>query len=144
MMRLLDLPPLWLLAFLLLTWTVPVPLPWGSAFWPGVALLVVAAALTVAALVEFARARTTVIPHRAPDALITSGVFRWTRNPIYLADLLVLLGLSLIWGRLAGLLLLPALWAVLELRFIRPEEARLYEAFPDYFKAYAKTVRRWI
>ncbi len=107
-------------------------------------MLVVAAALTLAALVEFARARTTVIPHRAPVALISSGIFRWTRNPIYLADLLVLLGLSLIWGRLAGLLLLPAFWAVLELRFILPEEARLYEAFPDEFKAYSKTVRRWI
>lgn len=143
-MRFIDLPPLWLLLCLVLTWIVPVPLPWGGAFWPGIVLLVAAAALMLAALVEFARARTTVIPHRVPDVLITSGVFRWTRNPIYLADLLILLGLSLIWGRLAGVLLLPALWAVLELRFVLPEEARLQTAFPDAFEAYAKTTRRWI
>ena len=143
-MRLIDLPPLWLLAFLVPTWAVPVSLPWGGAFWPGVFLLVVAAALTVAALVEFARARTTVIPHQVPNALLTGGVFRWTRNPIYLADLLVLLGLSLIWGQLVGLLLLPVLWVVLERRFILPEEARLRAAFPEAFEDYAKTTRRWI
>ena len=99
--------------------------------------------LTVAALVEFARSKTTVIPHLDPTALITGGVFRWTRNPIYLADALILAGFALIWGKVLGLILVPALALLLDRRFIRGEEARLSTAFGEAFAAYAAQTRRW-
>ncbi len=142
-MRMIDLPPLWLLACLVLTWISPWGLPWGAAFWPGIVILGAAALLTIAALAEFARARTTVIPHQTPGALIKSGIFRWTRNPIYLADVLILLGFALIWGKLLGLLLVPGLAVLLERRFIRPEEDRLRSKFGDAFEAYSSATRRW-
>lgn len=143
-MKFVDLPPIWLLGALILVWMSPWSLPWGPAFWPGLALLVLAAALTIAALREFMRARTTVIPHLNPDALITGGIFRWTRNPIYVADLLILVGLTLIWGKLLGLVLaLPLAW-LLQKRFILGEEARLRAAFGDAFEAYAAKTRRWL
>ncbi|MGR3512612.1 MAG: methyltransferase family protein [Paracoccaceae bacterium] len=143
-MRFLDLPPLWLLAALIVMWVVPVSLPGGTAVGAGVLCLVAAAALTLAALREFRRAKTTVIPHLAPSALITSGIFRWTRNPIYLADVLILAGLTLIWGSLPGLILTPALAVLLDRRFIRPEEERLRTAFGPAFDRYAATTRRWL
>ena len=143
-MKYLDLPPIWLVAALLLTWLSPWAVPAGPAFWPGAALLALATGLTAAAIVEFARARTTVIPHREPVALITSGIFRWTRNPIYLADVLILAGFALISGRLLGLVLVPALVVLLERRFIRGEEARLRSAFGERFEAYAAKTRRWL
>jgi protein-S-isoprenylcysteine O-methyltransferase Ste14 len=143
-MTYLDLPPIWLVLCLMLARLVPLGLPWGAAFWPGAVLLMLAVLLVLAALHAFFRARTTVIPHQQPSALITSGVFRLTRNPIYLADVLILLGLSLIWGSLLGLLLVPALFVLLERRFILAEEARLMAAFPDAFAAYCKATRRWV
>lgn len=143
-MRFLDLPPIWLAGALALTWVSPWGLPWGTTFWPGIILLVVAAGLTLAALREFARARTTIIPHLQPAALITSGVFRWTRNPIYVADVLILAGLALIWGKIFGLVLVPVLVILLERRFIRGEEARLSAAFGPAFDAYAARTRRWL
>ncbi len=107
-------------------------------------LLALAAVLTLAALVRFLAARTTFVPRRKPDALITSGVFRLTRNPIYLADLLVLAGFALFWGKALGLLLLPVLFLVLKYRFILGEEARLRAVFGPEFEAYAARTRRWL
>ncbi|MEM9426080.1 MAG: isoprenylcysteine carboxylmethyltransferase family protein [Pseudomonadota bacterium] len=143
-MKYLDLPPIWLLGALILTRISPWGLPWGAAFWPGVILLSLAAGLVAAALWEFARARTTPIPHQHPSALIDSGIFRWTRNPIYLADILILAGFTLVWAKMLGLVLLPILVALLDRRFIRTEEARLTAAFGDAFEAYAARTRRWL
>lgn len=143
-MKWVDLPPVWLFLTLVLTWMSPWQLPWGAAFWPGAILLAVAAVLLAAALVEFLKARTTFIPREAPSALITSGIFRLTRNPIYLADGLILAGFALIWGKVLGLILvLPLLWLI-DQRFVRGEEARLRDAFGDAFEAYARRTRRWI
>lgn len=143
-MRMIDLPPVWLCLCLVAVWLSPWTAPWGALFWPGMLCLAIAAGLTAAAALAFARARTTIIPHRVPSALVTGGVFRVSRNPIYLADLLILLGVSLIWGKLLGFLLLPVLAIVLEWRFIRPEESRMSDAFGAEFDAYSKRTRRWI
>ncbi len=143
-MRWIDLPPFWLLVCLALVWLSPWALPWGASFWLGLPFLLAGAALTIAALVEFRRARTTVIPRQDPNALITGGVFRFSRNPIYLADVLVLLGFALIWGRVLGIVLVPIFVILLERRFIRGEEARLQDAFGEKFTAYAGQTRRWI
>lgn len=103
-----------------------------------------AAGLVVAAVLEFSRARTTTIPREAPSALITTGIFRHSRNPIYLADLLVLFGVSLIWGSVPGLVLVPVLGWLLQARFIRGEEERLAAAFGTEFETYRSATRRWI
>ena len=142
-MKLIDYPPAWLVAALIVAWFWRWPAAWSGSFWPGVLCLVVAAALMIAALREFSRARTTIVPRQLPSALVTGGVFRFSRNPIYLADLLVLGGFSLIWGSLPGLVLVPALGWLLQARFIAGEEARLSEAFGQQFVAYCSTTRRW-
>jgi protein-S-isoprenylcysteine O-methyltransferase Ste14 len=141
-MKYLDLPPFWLLACVFIAWNFQGPLP--SLFWSGVVLLIVASWIIIAALAAFRRAKTTVVPHQQPSALITDGVFRWSRNPIYLADVMILLGVSLIWGSLIGLVLTITLTLVLDRRFIQPEEARLAQAFGDEFEVYRGLVRKWI
>lgn len=143
-MKWLDLPPFWLLGCLVLTWLSPWSLPSGPLFWPGLICLILAGVLTAAALMEFRRQRTTPIPHMTPSAMITGGVFRLTRNPIYLADMLILLGFTLIWGKLLGFLLMPVLFVVLERRFIVAEERRLRREFPDAFAEYTQRTRRWL
>ena len=140
----LDLPPIWLVGALCLVWLSPWPLIGAAGFWPGIGLLAIAAVLTAGALLEFGRAKTTVIPHQNPSALISGGIFRFTRNPIYLADVLILLGFSLIWSKLLGLILVLPFVLLLQRRFILPEEARLKEAFGSEFEQYTTRTRRWL
>ena len=111
---------------------------------PGWICIGLAAVLVVLAVLAFLQARTTIIPRHAPSALITHGVFQWTRNPIYLADVLFLLGASLLWGSVVGLILVPVFAVFLDRRFIRAEEAVLRQAFGDAFDTYAVRVRRWL
>ncbi|TVP99231.1 MAG: isoprenylcysteine carboxylmethyltransferase family protein [Roseinatronobacter sp.] len=147
-MRYLDYPPVWLLAALGVVWleTVAVPPLLGQPIVRGIGTLV---ALTGALLFglagwSFLRARSTIIPHQTPQHLITTGVFRLSRNPIYLADVLILVGLSLRWGAVGGLLLAPLLVWVLRVRFIEPEEARILDQFGDDARAYFARTRRWL
>lgn len=139
-----DLPPLWLLGCLFLTWLSPSTSFLAKSFELGLGLLILAGGLVFFALLEFAKARTTVIPRQSPNALITSGVFRFSRNPIYLADVLVLMGFSLIWAKPLGLLLVPLFFVLLDRRFIRGEEQKLRAAFPDAFDDYVSMTRRWL
>ena len=143
-MRWIDLPPFWLLLCVVLTWASPWVVPWGSTFFGGLLFFAARTLLTLAALLEFRRSATTVVPRKAPSALITGGIFRWSRNPIYLADIFILLAFALIWGKLLGFFLAPVLGVFLDRRFIRGEEARLRVAFGDAFDRYAETTRRWI
>lgn len=146
-MRALDLPPIWLLAALAFVWleTRLVPGLAGFALLEGLgnALCLVAIALFFAAGLAFLRHRTTIIPHQAPSALITSGIFAVSRNPIYLADVILLVGLSLRWGAISGLVLAPVLVWVLRLRFIEAEEARLRAGFGAEADAYFARTARW-
>lgn len=146
-MRALDYPPVWLAGFLALAWVqdrlVPMGEP-GAFLWPGTLLALAGLALMAAALPEFVRRRTTIVPHRIPSALITGGVYRFTRNPIYLGDALLLVGLVLRWGAWPSLILVPAFVAVITVRFILPEEARLRAAFGKAFDDWCARTRRWI
>jgi protein-S-isoprenylcysteine O-methyltransferase Ste14 len=143
----LDYPPVWLALLLALAWMLSQWLPGGFGgygFWPGWALIAVGFGLMGLAAGAMRAARTTIIPHEPPSALVTGGIFSRTRNPIYLGDLLILLGAVLIWDAAAALILVPVLAAVLHHRFILPEEARLRAVFGGAFERYAARVRRWI
>jgi protein-S-isoprenylcysteine O-methyltransferase Ste14 len=106
-------------------------------FWLGLGILGLAA-------LSFLRARSTIVPHRVPSRLITTGLYRLSRNPIYLADVLILAGLALSWGSALGLILVPALCQVLTHRFIQPEEARLRDTFGPEAEQYFASTRRWL
>ncbi|MFN6979725.1 MAG: methyltransferase family protein [Gemmobacter sp.] len=143
----LDYPPVWLAGFIAVAWVQAGVLPLGGpgiAYWPGTLLVLAGAALMLAAVRRFVRARTTIVPHETPRALITAGVYRLSRNPIYLGDVLVLAGLCLRWGAWPSLLLVPVFVAVITRRFILPEEARLRATFGAAYEDWASRVRRWI
>ncbi len=146
LLRAIDLPPLWLGLFAAAGYGIgrlwPIALPAGGAVGRGlVALGVVLMCLAAAQMVA---RHTTFIPRRDPTALVTSGAFALSRNPIYLADALVLAGV-LIWsGSALALPLVPAFMAFITQRFILGEEARIAAHFgPDYADYCART-RRWL
>lgn len=148
MLRMIDLPPVWLAGFAVIAWAVAMPVFEGAAaqalFRAGVAVGLAGALLMALAAWRMWRARTTIIPREAPSQLVTGGVFAWSRNPIYLGDLLILAGLSLIWQSWLGLALVPVLGRVLSVRFIRGEEARLRAGFGAEAEAWMARVRRWL
>jgi protein-S-isoprenylcysteine O-methyltransferase Ste14 len=76
--------------------------------------------------------------------LVQSGIFSRTRNPIYLGDTLVLVGLILNWNAVLALPLVPIFVWVIERRFIIPEENRLRRKFRAEFARYSQKVRRWV
>jgi len=141
-----DLPPVWLAGFAVAAWAIGrwLPTPVAGAPAVGVVLILAGIALMGAAALQMWAIRTTVIPRRDPSAMATGGVFRLSRNPIYLADGVVLLGLILWWSALMALPLIPVFVMVITRRFILGEEARLRDRFGAQFDQFAARTRRWL
>jgi protein-S-isoprenylcysteine O-methyltransferase Ste14 len=115
--------------------------PWNLLGIIGVALGV---ALVAPSVWSLKRHGTTVKPLRKPKVLVTTGVFRISRNPIYLGFVLVLLGTVVLLGSLTPWLLAVAVAVFLHAVFVRFEETRLEEVFGEAWAAYKRKVRRWL
>lgn len=111
-----------------------------------VALVLLAGVVGIAGVRAFARARTTVNPlqPQAASRLVTGGIYRRSRNPMYLALLLALLGWGAWLGNAVALLLIPLFVLAMNRLQIRPEERALESLFGEEFRSYASKVRRWI
>lgn len=92
----------------------------------------------------FKKNKTTVKPHLKPSTLITSGVFRVSRNPLYLGMLLILLGASICVGSLTAFISPILFFLISELDFIPWEESVMEDAFGEPYLEYKKRVGRWI
>jgi len=141
-----NLPPVWLALFIAAAWGIArISAPLGDFLvWPGWTLIVAAIALAVWSAVAFRRARTTIVPHQPPSALVETGPYRWSRNPIYLADLVILAGAALILGAPLALILLVPFHQVLLRLFILPEEAVLTRELGQPYMDFMARVRRWV
>lgn len=148
MLKVLDLPPFWLLGALVLTWflgwLVPIGLFGGVGKILGPLLALAGAGLLAAAVVQMVSRRTTVIPRRTPSVLVTHGVFRFSRNPIYLGDAMILLGAILWWDVPVALLVFAAFILMIQRRFILPEEAVLRRDFAAAFAEWSAQTNRWV
>ena len=140
------MPPVWLLGALCVAWASQDFGPRLGAWAPaaGVLLVLAGLALIVVAALEFRRAKTTLIPGEEPSALVTSGIFRYSRNPIYLGDALILAGAVCYWQSVLGLILVPVFAWIIRTRFIAKEERLLTETYPTEFEAYRAGTRRWL
>ena len=90
------------------------------------------------------RHRTPFNPDRPVSTLVTNGVFRFSRNPMYLSLLLLQLAVAALYNAGWVLAFVPVLFLLLHLFAIRPEEAYLEDKFGDTYRNYRKAVRRWI
>jgi protein-S-isoprenylcysteine O-methyltransferase Ste14 len=148
----LKIPPL-ILAILLgiATWLLARAVPALTFDMPAQAVVAIVlaasgAAFVIAAVLQFRRAGTTVDP-RTPDAtrqVVTTGVYRLTRNPMYLGFVLLLTGGGVYLGNLLALLLVPAFVVYLNRFQIRPEERALLQHFGPPYAEYLRSVRRWL
>lgn len=130
-------------------WLVSSTLP-AFAFAPlrvmAVGLGLIGIVITGLALLSFWRAHTTVNPMKPSSAssLVTSGIYRFTRNPMYLGMLLLLIGWALYVANVLAFLFLPAFILYMNHFQIEPEERALTALFGREFLEYAFRVRRWI
>lgn len=98
------------------------------------------------ALYQFKLFKTTINPIKpeAASTLVTSGIFRFSRNPMYLGMLLLILSLWIKTGAITGFIVVPCYIAYLNYFQIAPEERVMKALFTDSYIAYCQQVRRWI
>jgi protein-S-isoprenylcysteine O-methyltransferase Ste14 len=94
----------------------------------------------------FRQANTTVDPSRPEKAstIVDSGIYRYSRNPMYLAFLFVVLALAIYLQNIAGFLIIPVFVGYLTRFQIIPEERMLLTLFAQDYKRYCNKVRRWL
>ncbi len=133
---------MWGLAQLFSSWNVA--LPWRREL--AAALVAVGAVIDGVSVLAFFRAKTTInplTPERA-QALVATGMFRFSRNPMYLGMLLMLCGWAVFLGQPLALLPIMLFVWLITVWQIKPEEAALEATFGASYRDYCSRVRRWV
>jgi protein-S-isoprenylcysteine O-methyltransferase Ste14 len=118
-----------------------IPIPWMA-----IGLLPLASGIVINLIADkaFHLANTTVKPFQESTSLITDGVFRYSRNPMYLGFLLILIGIAILFGSLSPWIIVPIFAILMDKGFIRPEEHMLEARFGQSWREYKARVRRWL
>ncbi len=143
------IPPVYLLltlaAMLALHFKLPIvqliQAPYSLAGW---VLVVAGLAISATASSAFRRVGTPVVPFERSTVLVTDGLFRYTRNPMYLGLVILLLGIAIALGSLGALLPIPVFVWIIQKWFIEGEERFLTEIFGEQYLTYQRRVRRWL
>ena len=143
------MPPTWMLIAMLtmLALHFLIPLAWIiPPFWNLTGLILIASGLilNLSADKAFHQVHTTVKPFEESSNLVTNGVFRISRNPMYLGFTLILTGIAILLRTLSPYLVIFAFVAVIDKTFVRVEEQMLAEKFGASWKQYQSTTRRWL
>ena len=144
-------PPVLAVSLAFLIWVTSRTLP---PLWPpgaigsylALVLAVGGTAIDMSAKRLFLRARTTVNPltPEAAAVMVRGGVYRWSRNPMYVGRAMQLLAISIYLASWVGLIGVVLFAAYLDRFQIRAEERALAARFPDEYPAYKATTRRWM
>ena len=124
----------------------PLEVPFGIRAGFALALLVVGQGIAISGVVSFRRAKTTVNPIKIASAssLVSSGVFQYTRNPMYLGMAITLVGWAAYLASWLALLAVPLFVLYIDRFQIAPEERVMASLFGADYAAYKEKVRRWI
>jgi protein-S-isoprenylcysteine O-methyltransferase Ste14 len=112
--------------------------------WVGYPVVLIGLVLAFSAMRQFDKAGTTVDPHGSVSALVTDGSYRFSRNPIYIGLVAIMIGIPLIFGSLWGLILTPLFILLLNHFVIQHEEAYLERKFGDNYISFKSRVKRWL
>lgn len=144
-------PPLIYAAFFLLSLWMQNLLPLNSAAFhgtitkmAGVLMIALYLLFFIPALRRFILSKNTLITVRPANSLQTSGIYSFTRNPMYVSLVCLYCGLAMFFGNWWTFILLPLLVIVVQLYVIKKEEQYLQQAFGSSYYEYKRKVRRWI
>lgn len=116
--------------------------PPGS--YAGSLLLATGVAMIIWSRRTFQAAGTPIVPFTESTALICHGLYCWSRNPMYLGTVLLLAGVAILLGSFAPIVVVIVVFAILQEGFIRREERLMDETFGERYRAYRRSVRRWL
>ncbi len=143
------LPPVWFFLSIIVMIGLHFWLPVKQLLFPPLTYLGMVAIATGIGMVLFCaylfrQKDTTIKPFQESSYLVKEGIFNYSRNPIYLGMITVLIGLWILEGSLTPLFIIPVFtWLIQEL-FIKQEEKMLLDKFGESYQEYKATVRRWI
>lgn len=147
--RVLVPPPLLYVAALAATlglralWPAPI-LDHPAHSWAGIGLLTAGLVFNAWGAVWLMRRRTPINPYKPTEALVTSGPFAISRNPLYVGLTVIFLGIVLLLDTFWGLAVLPPMLAMLHYGVVRREERYLERLFGDDYRRYRARVRRYL
>jgi protein-S-isoprenylcysteine O-methyltransferase Ste14 len=142
-------PPVLLLIHIfeafILQWLFPLPFAFPRVLiWIGYALILIGLGVPFLAVSQLMKAYTTFDPHGSVTEIVTSGPYRFSRNPIYLGFVCLLIGFSFLFRSYWGLILSPLLVVVINILVIKHEEVYLEKKFGAVYTSYKSRVRRWL
>ncbi|GAA5522840.1 isoprenylcysteine carboxylmethyltransferase family protein [Aliifodinibius salicampi] len=116
------------------------------SWWVSVFCFAAGGMIGVVGLIQFYRKSTSINPHKPDSAssLVDSGIYRFSRNPMYLALLLILISYGIYLGNMLAILILPLFVLYMNYFQIIPEEKVLHKKFGEEFEKYRSKVHRWI
>ena len=143
------IPPAYLLTSLLLMFVLdryfPVKNIVTSTFnYSGIFIGLCGITLTANGALSFKRAGTAIKPFETSTILVTDKLYRFTRNPMYLGMVLILIGMAIYLGSLTPYLVVPVFFLIMQECFIKHEEPFLENIFGEEYLDYKTRVRRWI
>lgn len=112
--------------------------------WSGFFLIAAGLLLAFRCRAQFLRNRTTMSPYESPVVLVTTGPFRMSRNPAYLAMATILFGSAVVMGTLVPFVFPVLFIVIIGVLFIPDEERKLEEVFGEEYREYTRKVRRWV
>lgn len=110
----------------------------------GKAFIVAGAGIMIWAALIFRKKGTTINPRGTPSVLVTDGPFRFTRNPMYLGTVFIMLGIAFLSGEISFYIVPMAYVIIINTFFIRREEKILESVAGDTYTSYKTRVRRWL
>lgn len=143
------LPPVWFLLSIASMFALHLFLPVKQLLFPpitysGIGAIALGITTILFCAYLFKRNNTAIVPFRESSYLIRKGIFGFSRNPIYLGMIVVLIGLWIYLGSLTPIFVVPLFsWLIQEV-FIKEEERMLEDKFGEDYLEYKATVRRWI
>ncbi len=144
-------PPLFFASIFLLSFPLQKWMPVSRSFFQtgavriaGIIFIIASMIIGGTAVLQFFKTRNTVVTVKPANSLQTSGIYSFSRNPMYLSQMSLYTGLALLYGNWWTLILIPVVVITITLLVIKPEERYLERAFGDSYGEYKKKVRRWM
>ena len=140
------IPPVILLASIvlqiILLFSFPISVDLSSLL--GLILILSGISLVFVSFRFMKKMKTTFIPDGTPEVLISSGPFKFSRNPIYLGMLTILVGVAFLMSSLSAIIIAFVFGIIINFTWIAHEEKKLHELFSEDWENYSSKVRRWI
>ena len=128
----------------LFPWSLSMLLPRAASISAGIILMLLGLAIIVMTRRLFHQAGQPTDPGNPTTQLITTGIFSWSRNPLYLGGVIIFLGLAALLNSLWLLILMAPAMVAVHFVLIVPEEHYLKEKFGEPYRQYGSSVQRWI